>query len=99
MVDKQITVLANIKSKSDKLEQTIEELNKLVIATKKESGCIAYELHKSISEPNEFMFYEIWKDMESLEKHRKSMHILEFAKSRSEFLEENPKVTLWKLKN
>ena len=52
-----------------------EELEKLLLSvvepTLKEAGNIAYVLHRSIDNPDELMFDEIWEDEQSLQSHLK----------------------------
>ncbi len=43
--------------------------------TRKEEGNIANVLHRSVDNPDEFMFDEIWIDKESLEAHLKQPYI------------------------
>ena len=57
---------------SDKLEKLILRVVELTL---KEVGKIAYVLHRSIDNPDELMFYEIWKDEQSLQSHFKLPYI------------------------
>ena len=56
-----------------------EQLEKLLLGvvelTLKEVGNIAYVLHRSIDNPDELMFDEIWKDEQSLQSHLKQSYI------------------------
>ncbi len=47
----------------------------LIEPTRKEEGNIAYVLHRSIDNPDELMFDEIWVDNESLDAHLKQPYI------------------------
>lgn len=88
-------VTAHIKSKLEFVEKTKEELQKLIPPTLKEEGCIKYDLHQSISDETEFLFYEIWTSKEALDAHSKSPHITKFREVREEFLDGSPRVELW----
>ena len=43
----------------------------LVEPTRKESGCLCYNLHQSKSDKSQFMFYEQWASQEALDAHGK----------------------------
>jgi 4a-hydroxytetrahydrobiopterin dehydratase len=90
-----LIVIAQIKAKKGFEEIAKSELTKLVAPTLEEEGCITYELHTSLEDPNEFMFYEIWESKEHLGAHSQSSHIQTFRSKRNAFLEHDPVVTLW----
>ena len=50
-------------------------LVKVIKPTRKEEGNIAYVLHRSMDNPDELMFDEIWADKESLEAHLNQPYI------------------------
>jgi 4a-hydroxytetrahydrobiopterin dehydratase len=90
-----LIVIAQIKARKGFEEIAKMELEKLVPPTLKEEGCITYELHTSLKDADEFMFYEIWESKEHLDAHAQSNHIQEFRSKRNTFLEYAPEVTLW----
>jgi quinol monooxygenase YgiN len=47
----------------------------LVEPTRREQGNIAYVLHQSTEDPDEFVFDEIWTDMKSLHDHLQQQYI------------------------
>lgn len=74
MTAQAITVVAQIKVKSEKLAEVKEELMRLQSATRKEAGCICYDLHQAIEDENSFLFYETWADKAALDGHFESTH-------------------------
>lgn len=46
----------------------------LVAASQNEEGNIAYNLHRSLSDPEELVFLEIWKDQAAIDAHNASPH-------------------------
>ncbi|HEY7078701.1 MAG TPA: putative quinol monooxygenase [Nitrososphaeraceae archaeon] len=56
-------------------DQLLNILVKVIEPTLKEEGNIAYVLHRSMDNPDELMFDEIWVDNESLEAHLKQPYI------------------------
>ncbi len=52
-----LTIVAKIEAKSDKVELVKAELLKLIAPTRKEAGCIQYDLHQDNSNPAVFVFF------------------------------------------
>ena len=48
----------------------------LVAETRKESGCISYQLFQDVKDPRVLSFIEEWQDREALAKHMQSLHFL-----------------------
>lgn len=73
-------------------------LTDLMTKSRKDDGCVAYNVHQSIENPQEFMLYSLWCDEESFEKHNQSVHMQEFKQQlhRELFDKESPK-TYWNL--
>ena len=97
MKNKRITVLALVKAKEG-MEQTLrQELLSLVNPTRSEPGCINYNLHQAKDEKSQFMFYENWKSMEDLEKHRERAHLKAFKQKAGSLLAKPIEVTLFEM--
>ncbi|MCT8987018.1 putative quinol monooxygenase [Shewanella phaeophyticola] len=75
----QLTIVANIKAKADKIELVKAELLKLVEVTRTEEGCINYDLHQDNANPAHFMFYENWQSRELWQAHLDNQHIAEYV--------------------
>ncbi len=83
-----ITVVAKIRAKEESLEIVKNELLKLVGPTRKEAGCIDYQLYQDIQEPSVFVFYENWASAIDLEKHKDTDHYKRYAATVFELIEE-----------
>lgn len=46
---------------------------KLIVASRKEDGCLSYGLHKG-TDQNTFFFVEDWRDQKALETHHQTEH-------------------------
>lgn len=55
-------------------------LSKLTEESRKEPGCIAYQVHRHKTEPRRFFIYEQYKDDAALEAHRAAPHFMQFAR-------------------
>ena len=53
---------------------------KLSAESRKEPGCVMYQVHKHKTDSRRFFIYEQYKDDAGLEAHRAAPHFLQFAK-------------------
>jgi len=83
-----IYLIAIVKSKPENREAVLAVLLNMVEETRKEEGSIKYDLHQNIDNPNEFVFYEIWKDAESITSHEQTPHIQKFIEIATTMLAE-----------
>jgi quinol monooxygenase YgiN len=60
-------------------DETREELRKIladqVAPTRAEAGCINYDFHVDVDDPNVFVFYENWRSKADLDAHLKTPHL------------------------
>ncbi len=75
MESKKLTIVAKIVAKSEKLELVKQELTKLIEPTRKENGCINYDLHQDNENENVFLFFENWASRELWLEHMNTPHI------------------------
>jgi quinol monooxygenase YgiN len=54
--------------------------SKLTEESRKEPGCVTYQVHRHRTEPRRFFIYELYKDDAALEAHRATTHFLQFAR-------------------
>lgn len=76
-----ITVVAKVVAKKGFVEAVKAELFKLLAPTRKESGCIEYNLHQDNVDPAVFLFYETWDSAASLEQHIGTDHYKIYVKT------------------
>ena len=55
-----ITVTATFQARPGKAKELHEALIGLLAPTRKEAGCINYDLHSSPEDPAKFLFHENW---------------------------------------
>ena len=70
-----IILTAMVKAKPGQEEAVKEVLLGLVEPTRKETGCLCYNLHQSKSDKTQFMFYEQWASKEAIDAHGKTPHM------------------------
>jgi quinol monooxygenase YgiN len=79
-----IVVTSTFKSLPGKREKILELARPCVEATRKEKGCIRYELFVSGEDDVTLQFIEEWADADSLRAHMKSPHIAAFKERRAD---------------
>ena len=70
-----IYVVATTKVKPENRAAYIDGAKACVAATQKEAGCIYYDSHTSINDPNTFVVVERWESREALDAHSKAPHM------------------------
>ncbi len=91
MTNKPHTILARVKAKPGLHDRVKLELLALIGPTRKEPGCISYDLHQ-VSE-GDFIFYENWRSREDLDQHVLSDHFQSFYNQADQLLAEDIEVT------
>ena len=61
-----LRVVAHLRAKSDKVDETKRALASLVEPTLAETGCIVYQLMQNNDDPTDFTFVEEWSGNDSL---------------------------------
>ena len=78
MSNKKLTIIARITAKEEKRELVKNELLKLIETTRAEEGCINYDLHQDLENPNFFLFHENWENRELWQKHMGNQHLADY---------------------
>ena len=60
--------------------EVVQIFAKLTEESRKESGCMMYQVHRHKTEPRRFFIYEQYKDDAALEAHRTASHFLQYAR-------------------
>ena len=77
-MNKHLTIVADIKAKSDQIDLVKAELLKLIATTRAEKGCINYDLHQDNENPAHFLFYENWESPELWQAHMGNQHLKDY---------------------
>lgn len=83
-----LTVIAKITAKKESVESVRCELLKLIEPTRRENGCIAYNLHQDNEDPAVFIFYETWESLACLASHMNSAHFKNYVSAVGDLIEE-----------
>ena len=87
-----LRVVARIKAKPEKVGEVRELLLSLVEPTRKEFGCVSYELLQNIEDPTDFTFVEEWESDEAFESHAASDHLRAIGPKLQPVVEDGPDV-------
>ena len=78
---KPFALLVTIKAKAGKEKEVEAVFGPCIAATKKEAGCLAYELNRDPDEPTTYIMYEKFKSVTALEDHLKQDHTTKLLKA------------------
>ena len=92
---KTITVVATFQARSGKENELRAALTGLLAPTRKEAGCLNYDLHQSPEDPTKFLFHENWTSKELLDAHLKSPHIAALLPRVDELCVAFPEIKIW----
>ncbi len=73
----ELNVVATIPAKPETEDAIRAALQALVVESRKEEGCLSYELYESTSVPDTFVTVERWASQEALDAHMSSPHLAE----------------------
>ena len=92
-----LTVIAYITAKVGHEEQVRDALLDLVVQTRREQGCVNYDLHQNPKKACEFAIYENWTSASDLELHAKSAHLQSFTKIAGDLLQGPAEIRKWSM--
>lgn len=71
------------------------ELRALIGPTRKEEGCISYQLHRAVDSPGGFLLHEVWASRDAHTEHMRTPHFLRWN-ARKDALLTSRDGTFWK---
>lgn len=94
-----LRVVARLVCQADKVEEFKAILTTLRDPTRKETGCISYELTQNLADPTDFTFIEEWSGTDALDAHMKTAHIADALGKAGPLLASPPDIrqfkTIW----
>ena len=92
---KLLTVIAQVKALPGKEGQLRQELLSLVAPSRKDAGCLNYDLHQGLDNPALFLFHENWTSKAHLESHLQKPALQAVLGRLGPLLAEPPQITLY----
>lgn len=75
MAKQVLGVVARIVAKPESVDVVKRVLTAALAPTRREHGCLLYDLMQNQADPTDFTFYEEWTDAAALDAHSQSAHI------------------------
>ena len=94
MNDKSLTVTAQVKAKPGKESQMRQELLSLVAPSRKDAGCLNYDLHQALDNHALFLLHENWITEAHLEQHMQQPEVKAVLARLGPSVAESPNQTL-----
>lgn len=82
-----LVIVAKFIAKDGKTEQLHRELQKLIDPTRKESGCLFYELHQNLDNPRILTMIEKFKNRATAEFHINQPYFVNFKEKSADLIE------------
>lgn len=76
----EIRLIATLVAKENKAADISALCRALVPLSRRDDGCIQYDLHEDSENPGTFVFFEVWENQHALDKHNATSHINAFMK-------------------
>lgn len=93
-----IMVIARFEAKPGQRDEVVRLAAACIEATRKEAGCISYELMLSTENPDALVFVERWENRAALDAHSKTEHLNTFKETRAPFVEGPSRLALFEAK-
>jgi quinol monooxygenase YgiN len=91
------TMIVQVQVKKGEEKTMREAARPCVQATRKEKGCIAYDLQQDLEDPTKFIFYERWQSVQALEDHLAAAHTKKLIGTLGTITEGAPTFTFYRL--
>lgn len=75
MSTKPVTLVVTFQARPGKENELRSILTGLLAPTRREDGCINYDLHSSTEQPGRFLFHENWVSEDHLNRHGETPHV------------------------
>jgi quinol monooxygenase YgiN len=90
-----VTLIVILRAREGQETLLEAELRALVSPTRKEDGCLRYDLHRSVDIPGGLLLHEVWATREAHTEHTHSPHFLRWN-ARKDALLAGRDATFWK---
>jgi quinol monooxygenase YgiN len=67
--------------------EALELMRQMSVASRNEYGCVSYEFYAGLSDPNTFLLFQEWENVEALQGHFQTDHMEDFLKALPDVLD------------
>ena len=89
-----VTLVVILRAKEGQEGLLEAELRALITPTRRENGCLMYDLHRALEIPGAFLLHEVWASREHHRLHTKTAHFLRWD-ARKDALLAGREATFW----
>src|SRR5262245_41078033 len=90
-----LNITASFQARPGKENALREALIALLAPTRKEPGCVSYDLHQCKTDPARLLMYETWRDQSAIEAHMATAHVQKLVPHVDELCAEAPQIVIW----
>ena len=87
-------IICELRCESANRERVRELIPMFVEPARMEEGCIYYDLHQKIDDPNTFFILDGWTNQDAVDAHAANPHVAEVMKDLGPLLTFGPSITL-----
>jgi quinol monooxygenase YgiN len=91
------TLVVSLSIKKGEEKTFLDAYDTCAAATRKEKGCIAYDLQQDLDDPTKFILYERWKSVAALEEHLGFDHTKKLLGTFGKVVAAPPTLALYKM--
>ena len=92
MTDDSVSLVVVFRAAPGRIDDLRSALLDLTVATRSEDGCVLYDLHEDVNDPDVLAFYEIWATPAAHAAHDETEHVKGFVARFDELLAGPPRV-------
>jgi quinol monooxygenase YgiN len=92
MTDDSVALVVVFRAAPGKIDDLRSALLDLTVATRAEEGCVLYDLHEDVNDPDVLAFYEVWASPAAHAAHDETEHVTGFVARFDELLAEPPRM-------
>ena len=75
-------------------QQFLNEISELIKESRKEEGCLSYQIYQAVTDENNFVMVEKWENPQAIELHNTMSHLQKFAKKVPNYSRKAPQITV-----
>jgi quinol monooxygenase YgiN len=96
-VDGPFTLIVVFKAQKGQEKAVVAAAAPCVAATRKEKGCLRYELNQDLADPTKFVMYERWRSVKDLSEHLAAPHTKKLIGALGKALDGAPEFSAYRL--
>lgn len=73
-----VIVIARARVRPDAHAAFVAAARDCIVTARREHGCLACDMHESVTEPGHFVFLESWEQREHVDRHMRQPYLLAF---------------------